>query len=94
MWVEHPIYTQVDFALDRVFELAPQHPDWKTIEPFKSVLARDKAAMAKFSMEDLETIVAATHSGMTTRSVYNDRRRLDRESDGSPLAPPIHRTRL
>ncbi|MGA7569689.1 MAG: HAD family hydrolase [Candidatus Aquilonibacter sp.] len=68
MWVEHPIYTQVDFALDRVFELAPQHPDWKTIEPFKSVLARDKAAMAKFSMEDLETIVAATHSGMTTEA--------------------------
>ena len=66
MWVEHPIYTQVDFALDRVFELAPAHPMWKTTEPFKSVLARDKAAMAKFTTKDLEAIVAATHSGMTT----------------------------
>ncbi len=66
LWVEHPVYSQVDFALDRVFELAPQHPEWKTTEPFKSVLDRDKAAMAKFSMKDLETIAAATQVGMTT----------------------------
>ncbi len=64
-WVEQPIYSQVVFALDRVVELAPQHPEWKTTEPFKSVLTDDKAAMAKFTMKDLETIVAATHSGMT-----------------------------
>ncbi len=64
-WVEHPIYSQVVFALDRVVALAPQHPEWKTTEPFKSVLADDKAAMAKFTMKDLETIVFATHSGMT-----------------------------
>ena len=66
LWVEHPIYSQVDFALDRVVELAPQHPEWKTTEPFKSVLAGDKAAMAKFSMKDLEAIAGATQVGMTT----------------------------
>jgi haloacid dehalogenase-like hydrolase len=64
-WVEHPIYTQMVFAFDRVATLAPQHPEWKTTEPFKSVLAADKAAMAKFTNKDLETIMVATHTGMT-----------------------------
>ncbi len=65
-WVEHPMYTQVVFALDRVVALAPEHPAWKTTQPFAAVLANDKAAMAKFTMKDLETIIAATHTGMTT----------------------------
>jgi hypothetical protein len=65
LWVEQPIYTQVVFALDRVVELAPQHPEWKTTEPFKSVIAGDRAAIAKFTMKDLEKILFATHVGMT-----------------------------
>jgi hypothetical protein len=64
-WVEHPIYSQVVFALDRVVALAPQHPEWKTKQPFASVLANDKAAMARFTLPDLEAIVAVTHTGMT-----------------------------
>ena len=39
LWVEHPVYTQVAFALQRLAELAPQHPEWKSTEPFKSALA-------------------------------------------------------
>jgi haloacid dehalogenase-like hydrolase len=66
LWVEQPIYTQVVFSLDRVVELAPQHPEWKTVEPFKSVIAGDRAAIAKFTMKDLEKILLATHTGMTT----------------------------
>lgn len=66
LWVEHPIYSQIEFALDRVFELAPRHPEWKTTEPFNSVLARDKTAMAKFTTKDFEAIAAATQVGMTT----------------------------
>ena len=68
LWVEHPIYTQVVFALDRVAELAPEHPDWKTTEPFKTVLSGDKAAMAKLTLADLEKIVFATHAGMTVEA--------------------------
>jgi hypothetical protein len=66
LWVEHPIYTQVNFALDRVVELAPEHPQWRTTPPFSSVLSGDKAAMGHFTTEDLEKIVIATHTGMTT----------------------------
>jgi haloacid dehalogenase-like hydrolase len=63
--VEHPLYPQVLFALDRVVALAPQHPEWKTTEPFKTVLSGDKAAIAKLTMKDLETTLSATHTGMT-----------------------------
>ena len=73
LWVEQPMYTQMVFALDRVVALAPQHPEWKTTEPFKSVLARDHAAMAKFTDKDLEQIVFATHTGMTTGQFTSDR---------------------
>ena len=67
-WVEHPTYTQVIFALDRVVAMAPQHPEWKTTEPFKSVLAGDKAAVARFTTKDYETIIIATHTGMSVKA--------------------------
>jgi phosphoglycolate phosphatase-like HAD superfamily hydrolase len=68
LWTEHPIYGQAAFALARVGEMAPQHPEWKQKEPFKSVLARDNAAMAKFSEADWLQIVAVTHAGMGTEA--------------------------
>ncbi len=68
LWVEHPLYTQATFALTRVHELAPQHPEWKQREPFMAVLANERAAMANFSESDWEAILAATHAGMTTEA--------------------------
>jgi phosphoglycolate phosphatase-like HAD superfamily hydrolase len=66
LWVEHPLYAQAMFALDRVRALAPQHPEWKNKQPFKAVITGNREAMAKFSEADWEVIVAATHAGMTT----------------------------
>ncbi len=68
LWVEHPLYTQAMFALDRVRELAPKHPEWKNKQPFKAVIAGDREAVAKFSESDWEIIVASTHTGMSTES--------------------------
>jgi len=65
-WVSHPLYGQALFALDRLAKLAPKHPEWKTTEPFKSVLDGDHEAMAKFTEKDWLEIVAVTHAGMTT----------------------------
>jgi phosphoserine phosphatase len=65
LWVEHPMYAQVAFALERLAVLAPQHPEWKTSEPFKTVLSGDMAALAKLGLQGLLPIVAATHSGMS-----------------------------
>jgi haloacid dehalogenase-like hydrolase len=68
LWTEHPLYAQAMFALDRLGKMAPQHPEWKQKEPFKSVLAGDHAAMGKFTEEDWMQIVAATHAGMSTEA--------------------------
>jgi phosphoglycolate phosphatase-like HAD superfamily hydrolase len=65
LWVEQPLYTQVVFAADRVRELAPAHPEWKTKEPFQSLLVRGDAALADFSIQDFAKVVAETHAGMT-----------------------------
>ena len=32
-WVEHPVYTQAMFALERLHTLAPQHSDWRKKAP-------------------------------------------------------------
>jgi phosphoglycolate phosphatase-like HAD superfamily hydrolase len=66
LWCEQPMYFQLLFALDRVKALAPQHPEWKTKEPFASLLKGDvKAAFAGGERAMLEIIVV-THAGMTT----------------------------
>ena len=65
LWVEHPVYTQAMFALDRLHALAPKHPEWKVHDPFKAVLANNQAAMAKFSERDWAEIVFVTHAGMS-----------------------------
>jgi hypothetical protein len=68
LWVEHPLYTQAMFALERVHELAAKHPKWKTEQPFKAVLANDREAMARFTEQDWAKIIGATHAGMTTEA--------------------------
>jgi len=66
LWAEQPMYFQLFFALDRVKELAPQRPEWKTTEPFASLLRGDvKTALAGGDRAILQ-IVMATHAGMTT----------------------------
>src|SRR6266513_1076576 len=66
LWCEQPLYFQLLFALDRVKALAPQHPEWKTQEPFAALLKGDlKGALAGGERAMLEIIVA-THAGMTT----------------------------
>ena len=66
LWCEQPLPVQLYFALDRVKVLAPQHPEWKTKEPFASLLKGDlKTALAGGDRALLE-IVMATHTGMTT----------------------------
>ena len=66
LWCEQPMPVQLYFALDRVKALAPQHPEWKTQEPFASLLKGDlKAALAGGDHALIE-LVMATHTGMTT----------------------------
>ena len=47
LWVEHPIYTQVVYCLERIPAVAQQNPKLKDIEPFKTVLSGNRAALMR-----------------------------------------------
>lgn len=66
LWAEQPAYFEFFFALDQIKALSPQHPEWKTIEPFKSAMAGDMKSVAASGEKGVLELVAATHSGMTT----------------------------
>jgi phosphoglycolate phosphatase-like HAD superfamily hydrolase len=66
LWTEQPVYFQVAFAFDRVKALAPQHPEWKTMQAFKGLLDHDMKALAASGEKGVLQIMAATHTGMTT----------------------------
>jgi phosphoglycolate phosphatase-like HAD superfamily hydrolase len=65
LWVEHPIYSQLVYCLDRVPALVKAKPELANVEPFKTVMSGDREAMAKLTTHDLEKIAAATLTGMT-----------------------------
>jgi hypothetical protein len=66
LWAEQPIYFQFLFALERVKVMAPQHPEWKTEEPFASLLKGDVKGALAGGEPAIGKIVMTTHSGMTT----------------------------
>jgi phosphoglycolate phosphatase-like HAD superfamily hydrolase len=64
LWVEHPLYTQVVYCLDRVPAVVAQKPELKHKEPFKTVLSGNREAITKLSLRDLEEILFATLTDM------------------------------
>jgi len=66
LWAEQPMYFQLLFALYRVKVLAPKRPEWKTEEPFASLLKGDVKGALPGGEPALMKIVAETHSGMTS----------------------------
>ncbi|EFB41662.1 MULTISPECIES: HAD family hydrolase [Parachlamydia] len=65
LWVEQPLNTQLFFAIDHIKLFAPQHPDWKEKEPFKTILMHDVAGLKAFDEREIEQIIAVTHANMT-----------------------------
>jgi len=66
LWCEKPLPVQLCFALDRVKALAPQHPEWKTKEPFASILKGDLKTAAAGGEHAIVELMMATHTGNTT----------------------------
>jgi phosphoglycolate phosphatase-like HAD superfamily hydrolase len=64
LWVEHPMYTQVVYCLDRVPAVVAQKPELKNRAPFKTVLSGNREAMARLSLRDIEEILITTLTGM------------------------------
>jgi phosphoserine phosphatase len=68
LWVEHPMYSQVMYCLERVPALVKAKPELAKVAPFSTVLEvlhGDRTAMEKLTMDDLMKIVAATLTGMS-----------------------------
>jgi phosphoglycolate phosphatase-like HAD superfamily hydrolase len=65
LWVEHPLYSQLVYCLDRVPALVKAKPDLANVEPFKTVLSGDREAIAKLPKDDLVKVLAATLTGMS-----------------------------
>ena len=67
LWVEHPIYTQVMYVLERVPALVKAKPELAKVAPYSTVLellTGDRAAMEKLTEADLFKLLAATSTGM------------------------------
>jgi phosphoserine phosphatase len=66
LWSEQPMYFQAFFIFDRIKQLAPQHPEWETREPFASVLKGDMKSALSGGEHALIEMAMATHAGTTT----------------------------
>jgi len=66
LWVEAPLYTQINFALDRVKAMASAHPEWKNDPVLEAAMAGDMQAVAKSGKKGVAEILMTTHAGMTT----------------------------
>jgi hypothetical protein len=82
LWVEHPMYTQVTYCLERVPAVAEKKPELKNREPFKTVLSGDREAIAKLSQTDLMKILAATLTGMSVDDFSDEARQWLGEAKG------------
>ncbi len=67
LWVSHPMYTQVMYCLERVPVVVEKRPELRKVEPFRTIMSGDRAAISRLSRQDLEKILAATLTGMTTK---------------------------
>jgi hypothetical protein len=66
LWAEQPLYFQLMFVVDRIRAMAPQHPEWRDAEPFRSILAGDVKTALAGGEKAAAVLLAATHAGMTT----------------------------
>jgi len=66
LWAEQPAYFQLFFAIDRIKEMAAEHPEWRDHQPYKAVLENDMKTLMASGMEGLLEIVMASHAGITT----------------------------
>ena len=66
LWVEQPAYSQLFYILSRVPAVVEARPELAKLEPFKTVLSGDRAAMAKLTLDDYLKIGMVTLSGMPT----------------------------
>jgi hypothetical protein len=68
LWCEQPIYVQALFVVDRIKQLSPQHPEWRTNEPYAAALQGDVNRALAGGVPALTELLMATHAGMTSEA--------------------------
>jgi phosphoglycolate phosphatase-like HAD superfamily hydrolase len=71
LWVEHPMYSQVMYILERAPALVKVKPELAKVAPYSTVLEMlkgDHAAIAKLTLPDLEKLAFATLTGMSVET--------------------------
>jgi phosphoserine phosphatase len=66
LWCEKPLYVQLQFAIDRVREMASDDPQWESEPLFQAILDGDKEKLARFTEEDLIEFLMVSHAAMST----------------------------
>jgi phosphoglycolate phosphatase-like HAD superfamily hydrolase len=66
LWTEQPLPFQLFFIIDRIKAMAPQHPEWKSKQPFKGILEGNLKSALAGGEKELIQIAMATHADITT----------------------------
>ncbi len=65
LWVEHPIYTQVVYSLDRIRALVGSKPQLADVEPFKTIVSGNIKDIMRLDIQDMEKALMAVLTGMS-----------------------------
>jgi len=71
LWTEKPIYFQIQFVIDRVKEMAKDHPEWKEKQPYKAVIENDIKTLMSSGSDAIGELFVVSHTGMSTAEFYN-----------------------
>lgn len=66
LWPEAPLTFQLQFVIDEIKRLAPQHPEWNNDALVQAVINNDMKVVMQSGKKGLMQLMALTHSGMTT----------------------------
>jgi phosphoglycolate phosphatase-like HAD superfamily hydrolase len=70
MWCEKPAPFQVLFAFSKIKQLAPQHPEWKSQQPYKAIINDNMKALKRSGLKGILEVLASSHLGLTDEQ-YN-----------------------
>jgi phosphoglycolate phosphatase-like HAD superfamily hydrolase len=66
LWPEAPLTFQLQFVLDEIKRLAPEHPEWKQDALVQAVINNQTKTLMQAGKKGLIKLMTLTHSGMTT----------------------------
>jgi hypothetical protein len=71
LWAEQPV-VEVMFTMFRVQQMAEEHPELKSLQPYKAILTGDKAYMKTLTERDFIKLVGQTHGHLTATEFKKD----------------------